>query len=1260
MSINNRVFGSDIPNKVKKTLEARQLAAQKTRNPNEQINPSKYPDDREDYYNYGELLDNQFNGEADLSSRTPFIRMWTAVQLGIYEDTDEDDDIVLYEGQFVEMANENNELLAAEMDAAQSYKDQVLMAFPKSVVTSIFDGDKIKYIVKRPEINIDLSNPKVYMIGNHTLNTTDQITPQQQIVADAEEGPNQQTAGEKFNALSDTEQKDYLTGEMFPNEHGVRNDVNKFLKPAAGITSVTSTTEGALGERKSTTINFEVHNFADYDAIYNRYFLRPGAQIFIDFGWSSVKELYNPNNIIGFADDDGSSGNEKIIERLYGEKENGDDQDGVVTKSKGNLEVLIGQVTNYDSKITENGSVQCSLTIQSANVAMLTFPKLEALKHKIDFLLDNFFQFEALYNFGVSKNEKGELVNRPDSKFIPDSNSSVRDIANFEENIFEEAKKTFGSTDFNPTVLASVSGIFLPGGDNVEGYTSIGFLEDKILNAEFAFGKNIEDINNVEIKGLSTKMDSSNEFTSYIPSFHEKQSIIGNTGESEPMILIPRFWDRTYNTITKHSPAGLDIFNSKNYDFDDFFDEDIFTDFNKEFDSWIATTDEKLKEMGKDKSYFDFYPYETPITNYDKNINSGDEASPGRIPIREIFVNNKIIKEAFGSISKSFKDIVNHILKSINEDSYGVFDFKLAGGQDNLVKIIDRNYLNVDNTVTQDIFNNLFTFDIMSPTSIVKSYNVSLALPDDTIGANVAIQALSGTNAQLLPINEEIVTATSLAEIFRGTLDNEASELSAGASDLKKITKVKYLPEIGGLRGKNLSNSDGEKQFLNYYKNYVNSSANDLYLQTSYGNIVDTETAFDSQDDGDDEDEKKPSNSSAKINTRIIDANNSLMIKNNFFLSETFSEHFRARIAGDILFKKNPPLPIKLELTTYGISSLVPGDIFTVDYLPKMYLKTTYFQVIKVSHSVGTDGWYTTLETVFRFRKKLSSKDSIQGNYRGYALSANVFSTFKIDDSQAYSNNEDKTFNYSVRRINSANYGSGLNATKLAGRGYRLGGVGGRDGGGHGSSKSHIDGLNQYTISVPAVYSFKENLKTLTNGISPLGEGKTISIIQNFSEALSYMLEITPVEIPSSFTYVSQIFKFKVSCPKDEGIILISPMYYSNTSQMAIKRYHNGYGGRNFPIPMTGLYYNGDEVFLIFNKSDPSKFYGYIPAIKYDDRPVSSAQDTDDTFVADFTSVNTPDFLKYFGKVIGIDKTSGGVLALTKRMEDETAGSYDQ
>ena len=57
-----------------------------------------------------------------------------------------------------------------------------------------------------------------------------------------------------------------------------------------------------------------------------------------------------------------------MIEKLYGEIQSGDSQDGVVTRSKGNLEVVIGQVTNYDSKILENGSVECSLTIQSPNV----------------------------------------------------------------------------------------------------------------------------------------------------------------------------------------------------------------------------------------------------------------------------------------------------------------------------------------------------------------------------------------------------------------------------------------------------------------------------------------------------------------------------------------------------------------------------------------------------------------------------------------------------------------------------------------------------------------------------------------------------------------------------------------------------------------------------------------------------------------------------------------------------------------------------
>ena len=1244
MSINNRVFGSDIPNKVKKTLEARQLAAAGTSHPNIPIQ-SNYKDSRstggadgQGSYSYGELLDNQFDGEADLSSRTPFIRMWTGVQTGLYEGAD---DIVLYEGETIETVPDSSgdnilqilDDIEKESEKAQAHKDQKATRFPKSQVSFQKESPgstKGKYIVKRPANNINFSKPKVYMLGNHVLNTTEQITPQQQITSD------------EFGQKTDSEQKNYITGQLFPDEHAVKDDMNKFLKPAAGIISVSSETEGALGERKTTTINFVVHNFADFDAIYNRYFLRPGAQIFIDFGWSSVKDLYSPYDVIGTGED-GKDADKIIIEKLYGEKQNGDSEDGLVTRSKGNLEIVIGQVTNYDSKIMENGSVECSLTIQSANVAMITFPKLQHLKTKIDFLLDHFFGFEALNNFNLKTDKDGNLVPKADFDSVPDSSSSVREIADFEELIDEKVKETLGGSDFNPTVLGSIAGLFLPDAKNSESqYISLGFLEDKILNAEFAFGKNIEDINDVSVKGLQTKIDSSESFTFYHSDFQEKQSIISNTGEPDPIFLIPPFWDRTYNTITKHVP------NDSNYDYD-FFDETAVDDFDSYFNSWINTTDKQLKNMGVGKEYFNTYPYETPITDYDKTINGGDEASVGRIPIREIFIHSKIIKDAFGPESKSFKDIVNHILKTINEDSYGIFKFKLTGGQDNTLKIIDENFLGVDNIIEEDIFDKLFTFNIMSPTSIVKSYNVNLSLPDDAIGANVAIQALSGTNEQVLPVNEEIINASSLADIFNTLTANLEEE---GIVNAKEV-KVKYVPDVGGFRGKALSDSNAEKQtYQNLYSTEL-KEGNDFYLNTSYGSIINTETLFEPKDDTEDESSDDTGDNAAGKNTRIIDATDAEQIKNGFFITKTFQEYFRAKIADKFIDKKNPPLPIKLELTTYGISSLVPGDIFKVDYLPKIYLKTCYFQIIKIKHSIGSDGWYTTLETVFRYRKKMANLNAIQGRYRGFSISAHLFDSLGIDDSEAYKGSGAKSFAFSGIRDTERSAGA------LTGRGYRLSGIGGSSAG---DSEGHITVYG----SQASVYSFQTKLEFKTLPVSPLGKGKTIKVVQNFADALSYMNYITPVEIPSSFTQLAQIFKFKVSCPKDEGIILISPMYFSNTGTSYVGRklgesggkdYHNGYGGRNFPIPMTGVYYNGEEVFLIFNKADPARFYGFVPAINYDDTNPDQPN-LYDYFKADFTSVNTPDFLKYFGTVTGIDKSAGGTGEFTKRMK--TAGSYDQ
>ena len=90
--IKDRIFGSDVPNIVKKKIEARQLLAYEVKGPNESISHidptdnkekslSHYQDSRTAMYTYGELNNMNFGGIADLSSRTPAVRLWTAVNI---------------------------------------------------------------------------------------------------------------------------------------------------------------------------------------------------------------------------------------------------------------------------------------------------------------------------------------------------------------------------------------------------------------------------------------------------------------------------------------------------------------------------------------------------------------------------------------------------------------------------------------------------------------------------------------------------------------------------------------------------------------------------------------------------------------------------------------------------------------------------------------------------------------------------------------------------------------------------------------------------------------------------------------------------------------------------------------------------------------------------------------------------------------------------------------------------------------------------
>ena len=131
-NIKNRIFGSDIPKWLKEKLESRQ-ALSKELNPLESIQDSS----------------GNFGGLADLSSRTPVARMWTA--LSYFKDvpnpdaselTTEDEINAWWENK---VAQENNNI----------YKSNYL----KDMTNGVFKE------YEWMQINNDYQ--KIYTIGNH-------------------------------------------------------------------------------------------------------------------------------------------------------------------------------------------------------------------------------------------------------------------------------------------------------------------------------------------------------------------------------------------------------------------------------------------------------------------------------------------------------------------------------------------------------------------------------------------------------------------------------------------------------------------------------------------------------------------------------------------------------------------------------------------------------------------------------------------------------------------------------------------------------------------------------------------------------------------------------------------------------------------------------------------------------------------------------------------------------------------------------------
>lgn len=839
MSINKRIFGTPLKGIVRDKLEARQGVTDNLE-PGESLEGSNIAVSNYDYAN-----------------KLPFVRMWTSVKIFETADIEELERI-----EASELKSPIDEQTFVNL-RKKAIKDKKLdIELDKTRVKEIKDKNgKLKYYAivaaTRDQQTFDR---KIYEIGNHNY-----------LKNYGEATPNESVSG------------------AFSNE----SEKNPLMKPQSGITSITSETEGSLGLIKKTVVNFVVHNFYDFDNIFSKYFLAPGAQIFVDFGFADIPNLYRPQDLITFSEQD----NGGLQKYLYDEKI------GFITKNQGDVEVLQGIVTDYSATVRQDGGVDCSVTLTSKNGALLSFATDDDIVMRVKSILTRGILYLGLRAVVGNLDNDGNYIDDDDKDLeqlmsTPNASSTSDTIETYNKNLLILAKQELSGKS-GPEGNSIRTGVFVENLNADNTFITWGLFEDLIINSQFGFGKDNNDI--VNGKNLQVKMNSSNAFTRWTNLSIAKQHVLSQVPEDVPTFMFPEWW---YNDDPDDAGGSYSYQKGKFPEIqDDFFGDDF-----------------------------------EPTTEFDKEL--------GRIPIREVFINVDMIVKAFESNS-DVKKVVQEILENVNKQGNGLFDWRMKQGEtDAEIEIIDANF--TITTANKDLNEDeLFVFNVNSPNSMIKDYNLDFKLPSGNIGNMYAIQGL-GVGDTLFSTNKAVQEAIAI-----NSLD-------------KDLLKIIYEPDMGNYRAEQLLDEPKvDSEVFNVFTSVDNLFDNNVYKisTTDSPKIIEgTELPLTSEKATTSEEDNQP-----KITAdEIMKTSNETLESAGYKIAKTFKEYYNYKINSAVQEDIPNLLPYNLSLTILGIASIQVGDTFKVDYLPKRYQESSYLQVIKVTHEIGPGGWYTGLDTQFR------------------------------------------------------------------------------------------------------------------------------------------------------------------------------------------------------------------------------------------------------------------------------------------------------
>ncbi len=708
----------------------------------------------------------------------------------------------------------------------------------------------------------------------------------------------------KFNSY---EPNQSINGESY----FVEGTENPFLKSTAGITSISSRTEGDLGAVKRTTVEFVVHNKQDFDEIYLPFFLRPGATVVVDYGWSDKNiELYDIGEQISNKDielkdfkkfiyDGAEKGPDGELiftnsdgKRFYHSKKEkkdvviADDTNttppGWLYRHKGLVDTNIGIVTTYNSKVTQNGSFECSIELVSQNAAILD--NEISSDNNLKFLFANKFEEILIQTLTGDSQRLSSKVKDYDTL---SSDQKTKHLEDFFQGItlaksLEENPNSVGAIGKISNIETKLGIYFESTGPNNKDtlYISFGLFNDLFLNHFVAKNSNSDEKYEINFK-------LSDYHVRYEENLYKRQTAILTGYEDIPVFLYPTDW-------------------SKSRDEGD----------NEDCD----TTDNQ--KSGEN-------PYKTPV-----------------IPLRELFINVTIIKDAF-SKKQTVNDAINSILQSINDDSYGVIKLKMISPNRSYSEIGMQD-VNLINPLPS--LDSLLTFDVTSGDGIVTNMDYSFETPKGDLQNMLAIG--NKTDQSIFD-----VTKLDNLNFLRVLKDKKTEDTNAFVRSLPVVK-----PQDGDTKVDKGADID-IKPPKDYFKKDFSELTGDInttwesLVKTSekqVENIKNKPKTPKSETHGDKNKDKK---------TQVLEASS----RRDYWGKRAKMLNVLKPASKSTEETISPVLPINLTLSVYGNTHLNIGDIFTINFLPKQYMKHVYFQIMGVEHKLGSN-WETTYQTQYRVR----------------------------------------------------------------------------------------------------------------------------------------------------------------------------------------------------------------------------------------------------------------------------------------------------